>query len=193
MLAVHHRVTPSKFTQATCNLFRYHLCCHFKAINAGGTNLSLCSAWKTNKGTGSQESILISTQEDDFGYDSVTDIFNDTDEVDENGNEVDESKSKSSKQVAVASKQVGVASKKDGVASKQDGVASKKDDMDDDDDDDKSVTTFEDQDDQSYEEEEEEFAKKKKSKDKKINNKSKLPASGKPVKKNGKLVRIEKN
>ena len=62
--------------------------------------------------------------------------------------------------------------------------------MDDDDDDDKSVTTFEDQDDQSYEEEEEEFAKKKKSKDKK--NESKLPASGKPVKKNGNLVRVEK-
>ena len=186
MLAVHHCLTPSKFSQATCNIFRYHLYCHFQAINAGGTNLSLCSAWKTTKGTGSQESILISTQEDDFGYDSVTDIFNDTDKVDENGNKVDESKSKSSKQVGVASKQVGV-------ASKQVGVASKKDDMDDDDNDDKSVTTFEDQDDQSYEEEEEEFAKKKKSKDKKINNKSKLPASGKPVKKNGKLVRVEKN
>ena len=68
MLAVHHRVTPSKFSQATSNIFRYHLCCHFKAINAGGTNLSLCSAWKTTKGTGSQESILISTQEDNFGY-----------------------------------------------------------------------------------------------------------------------------
>ena len=74
MVAIYHCADPSKFTQASCNLFRHYLCCHFHATIAGKKkNLSLCNAWnKYNqdyKNSISQNSIVMTIQESEFDDD----------------------------------------------------------------------------------------------------------------------------